>query len=444
MNRRTSLAWLLGALALACSSDSKKTVTAPDGGNEGGSPHGEGGACTTTLSPGSDGSKTIQDAFNNAKSGDTICLSPGTYTMNRIVTLEQPQNVTVRGTGAAATDVVLDFTNQIEGQEGVLVSTDGFTIENLWIKNTVGHGIKVQADNSTFRGIKVSWETASTSNGGYAIYPTGCNHTLLEDNEVTGASDAGIYAGQCQNVIARRNKSHGNVLGIEVENTTNAEVYGNEVYDNTTGFLLDLLPNLQKKDAKNYLVHDNNVHDNNRKNFAVANSLAAVAPEGTGILVLASTDVEIKNNQIANHTGVPVLIVSYDIIDIIQNNVCPIGDAGVPDSGACRGYDVNTNRWPERVFVHDNTYTNNGYDPQGVYSVFVPASDGGKKSIPYDVLWDGILKKGTPDIAAAQICLGATEAASFVDFNPLSDPTKWSTDPAPHQCTLPGIPPLSP
>lgn len=423
----------------------------PDGGGSGGSSTGADAAgCSVVLSTSADDQKTVQAALIEAKSGDTICLSPGTYHFTDNLSLQDHQDITFRGTGSSREDVLLDFTDQTAGSEGVLVTANGFTIENLWIKNTSGNGIKVQADDSVFRNIKVSWDTeGDSSNGAYAIYPTGCNHTLMEDNEVTGAEDAGIYAGQCRNVIARRNEAHGNVLGIEIENTTNAEVYDNDVYDNTTGFLLDLLPNLQKKDAHNYLVHDNHVHDNNRPNFAQMNTLAATAPQGTGFLVLAAADVEITGNTIENNGGAGVLIVSYDIIDLLSSM------PAAPDP--------DTPRYPTRIYVHDNTFMNNGMDPQGTYALFA-VGDGGNKAIPYNVLWDGILEGGAADggapdggaadggaldggydAASAQICLGTTEATSFVNFHAdtsLTDPTGWTTDTTDHECTLPAIPPV--
>jgi parallel beta-helix repeat protein len=250
-------------------------------------------------------------------------------------------------------------------------------------------------------------------------------------------------------VIARNNDSHDNVLGIEIENTLDAEVYMNEVHGNTTGFLLDLLPDLQQKTTSNYYVHDNHVYDNNHPNFAQKNTLAATAPQGTGILVLASRDVEVAKNDIEGNGGVGIIIVSYDIIDILS--VLNGGTASTPDP--------TTSRWPRRVYVHDNTFANNGNDPQGSYAVFAVASDAGK-TVPYDVLWDGILDphgyaagdagagdSGAATAADAEICLGKTEQKSFVDFHgdtSLTDPTGWTTDTTPHQCTLPALPSLTP
>jgi parallel beta-helix repeat protein len=466
------------ALVFSCSSDSPTKgepeggTSTPEGGTggsggggSGGSPSSEagtgtdGGACDVTVKPSADDRATIQGALDKVKTGNTLCFSPGTYKLQDHVALSKAAKITIRGTGAKRDDVLLDFTGQTSGDEGVLVNTEGFTIENLSIKNTQGNGIKVQADNSVFRNIKVGWDSSATVDGGptsgaYAIYPTGCDHTLMENNEAYGAADAGIYTGQCKHVIVRNNDSHDNVLGIEIENTLDAEVYGNEVHGNTTGFLLDLLPDLQQKTTHNYLVHDNHVYGNNLPNFAQKNTLAASAPQGTGVLVLASRTVEVKNNKIEDNGGVAVIILSYDIIDTIA----------LLNGGMVSTPDPTTSRWPQQVYVHDNTFTGNGTDPQGTYAIFAVDSDAGKKFIPYTVLWDGILNPngygdggvgtgtadgGTAADATAQICLGETEQKGFVNFKgksiaTLTDPTKWSTDTKPHQCTLPAVPSLTP
>jgi parallel beta-helix repeat protein len=461
-----------GALALACSSDPKNPGgqdgggdSAPQGsGGKSGDDGGAGGAaadaagCSITLAPGADDLDTIQSALDTkVKSGDVVCFSPGTYkiTKNHLA-LSGAANVTFRGVGRTRDEVLFDFTGQSAGNEGVLVTTPHFTIENLSIKNTAGNGIKVQGDYSVFRNIKVSWDKPGNivdggpSNGAYAIYPVESNHVLMEDNEVFGAADAGIYAGQCSNVIARRNDAHHNVLGIEIENTLGAEVYENDVHDNTTGFLLDLLPDLQQKDAHSYYVHDNKIHDNNLANFAEKNTLAGTSPQGTGILVLALHDVDISKNKIENNDGVGIMVVSYDIIDLIA--MVNGGKASTPDP--------KTSRWPSRIFVHDNSFKTNGTKPIGPLALIAPMVDGEKK-IPYDVLWDGILNPsgygagggdagadgGGANDAQARICLGTPENTSFANFHAdtsLLDPTGWTTASTAQKCTLPAVPSLTP
>jgi len=132
------------------------------------------------------------------------------------------------------------------------------------------------------------------------------------------------------------------------------------------------------------------------------------------------------------------------------------------EGGTPAAADPGTNRWPERIYIHGNTYTNNGTNPVGAYELIADAGEGGL-SLPYHVVWDGQhapsgLGDGgagdggagdggaAPDDADVQICLGTTEQAAFMNFK-LSDvlnPAARSRDATPHQCTLPAIPELTP
>jgi parallel beta-helix repeat protein len=237
-----------------------------DDGEEGGTCGGaDTTGCTTVLAPTGDDATALQSALIEAHSGDTLCLCPGSFGVTKELSLSVP-NVTLKGVGQNITDSVLDFAGQTEGDDGVSVTSDGFTIENLAIKNSPGNGIVVTgAENVMFRKLHVSWDAGSVvTNGAYAVYPVKSTRVTIEDSEVIGAADAGIYVGQCNQAIVRRNKVHGNVAGIEIENTTDAEVYANEAFDNTAGILIFTLPNLEKKDGANASIHDNLVHDNNR------------------------------------------------------------------------------------------------------------------------------------------------------------------------------------
>src|SRR3546814_1386139 len=78
----------------------------------------------------------------------------------------------------------------------------------------------------------------STDNGAYGLYPVQVDNVLIEDSVVKGASDAGIYVGQSTNIIVRNNRAEGNVAGIEIENSTGADVYGNTTTGKTGGILV--------------------------------------------------------------------------------------------------------------------------------------------------------------------------------------------------------------
>ena len=211
--------------------------------------------CDTVLSPSDDDTETLQTALIEAESNDVICLSEGTYRPTVELSLASHMGITLKGLGDSREDVVLDFADQETGDDGIFVTADGFTIEHMWVKNTLGNGIVVSADDSVFRDLKVTWDAgAITANGAYAVYPTNCNRTIVENVDVSGASDAGIYVGQCVQAIVRGNTVKQNVIGIEIENTNDADVYDNDIEDNAVRILAVIMPNLVKKDGGGVLI----------------------------------------------------------------------------------------------------------------------------------------------------------------------------------------------
>jgi parallel beta-helix repeat protein len=277
----------------------------------------------------------------------------------------------------------------------------------------------VNADLSTFRDLYVTWDAGSvTTNGAYAIYPNNCARTLVEDCEVIGASDAGLYVGQCEGAIVRRNVVHGNVAGIEVENTRNADVYENEAYDNTAGILVLQEPHLAIPESRYVLVRDNHVHDNNRANFATPGTTVSVVPPGVGSLILAGKDTEIRNNIYADNHSTAFLVVSHGVLAIL--------------SGEEEDPDPSTDPWVERLYIHDNELTNNGTMPLGTANII------GQSALE-NVLWDGLLREVDHD---PQICLGDPVQTSFrmiaaEDGFIVDDQSTDTTDRA---CTLTALP----
>ena len=423
--RGSRLAIALGSILLAGCGSETQTPT-PDG------PCGAGvtvdsTGCTTVVATSSDDTTKLQTALIDVKSGSTVCLCPGTFKLDKQLSLTVP-SITLRGAGKSVEDSILDFAGDTKGgNDTMLVTADNFTIENLWVKNTPGNGVVVrQADKPTFRNLKVSWDAGSLpSNGAYSIYPAECTNVLVEDCEVSGAADAAIYVGQSTGAVIRRNKAHGSVLGIELENVTNGEAYDNEIYDNTGGLAVFLLANLDKKDAMKNLLHDNNVHDNNRKNFGDTSTFVSSVPQGSGILIVGADDTEIRNNTIKNNQSAGVLVVSYTLMSQLVPGAKP---------------DPLMDPDPDRTFIHDNTYENNGTDPQSPFDLI------GAKPLE-NVAWDGIGKKDDPSMNDAKLCLGTK--APYPSFRMfagahLTDPDMGkpfqSTDTKPYQCDLPLLP----
>jgi cytochrome c peroxidase len=298
--------------------------------------------------------ESVQTAVDRARPGDTIEVPYGVYHERVVIDIN---DITLRGIPNEAGEWPI-FDGEGVLTEGVIASGNNFTVGNLHVRNYTDNGVLVEGVTG------VHFHDIFAENvGTYGVYPVRSTNVLIERVEVTGVDDAGVYAGQCENVIVRDSVVYGNVLGIELENTIGGEIYNNHTYDNTVGIFVVLLPQLTSKISANTLVYENIVEDNNHENFAPPGAIAGIAPSGVGILLLATDNAEVYHNEIRNNktTGVAVFsLTSTGAFDINEIDIGPL---------------------PEGNWVHSNTYENNGYDADPfVRDLGIPTAD---------ILWDG-------------------------------------------------------
>ncbi len=282
--------------------------------------------------------KELQTKFVMAEAGEVIDIPAGQFNLTKSLWLDGVENVTIRGAGMDQT--VLSFAGQTEGAEGIKVTGgQGIVIEGLTVQDAKGDAIKTQNVNGiTFRSVKTEWlGKPKSTNGAYGLYPVLCQNVLIDSCQSIGASDAGIYVGQSKNIIVRHCTAHHNVTGIEIENSQMADVYDNLTHHNTGGILVFDLPNLVQKKGGHVRVFDNEVRENNLSNFAPKGNIVAGVTPGTGIIILATSDVEVFGNRIINNRTAGTSIISYYMTEQ------PITD---------QEYDP----YPKRIFVHDNYY----------------------------------------------------------------------------------------
>lgn len=295
--------------------------------------------------------ETIQSVVDRARPGDTIMIPYGVYHERVVVDLN---DITLLGIPNALGELpVLDGRGLLS--EAVISSGNNFEIGYLHVREYTDNGVIVEGVTGVYMHHMVAENT-----GTYGLYPVQSTNVLIEFCVVSGADDAGIYAGQSMNVVVRDNEVFENVLGIELENVVNGEVYRNHAHDNTNGILIILLPQLTSKVSKNTLVYDNLVENNNHENFAKPNTAASKMPPGSGIALIAADEVEVYNNNIrGNKTaglGIFNLLIAFDA------NEVDIGPT------------------PENIHVHNNTFENNGYDADEFLSAIgIPGAD---------ILWD--------------------------------------------------------
>lgn len=373
---------------------------------------------TYSIPPSANVQFELQARLIEAIPGDTIQLDAGRYELHRQLDVAA-DNVTIRGRGANQT--VLTFKGLATSGQGLEVTGNNFTLENLAVEDTPGNAVKVVGSrNVTFRGVRVEWTGEPTAaNGAYGLYPVQCENVLLENCTAIGASDAGVYVGQCRNVIVRSCRAERNVAGIEIENTIGADVYENVATNNAGGLLVFDMAGLPQKAGKDVRVYRNEVIGNNHPNFADPGAVVAAVPSGSGIMVMASDSVEIFDNQIDQNQTASVLVVSYTVIEekVSDPTFDPI---------------------PEQISIHDNHISNGGTKPTGrIAELLIPVLG---PRFP-DILWDGMTKPGAEQ---ASLNIANNGDATFANFNlPLLTPENLvagkyavATDVAVHDAVL--------
>jgi parallel beta-helix repeat protein len=363
--------------------------------------------------------ETLMTQLLDAKPGDVIVIPEGKFTFDRSLSLTV-DGVTIRGAGMDKS--ILSFKDQIAGAEGLLVTASDFIIEDLAIEDTIGDALKItEGENIIIRRVRTEWTGGpKTKNGAYGIYPVQTKNVLMEENVAIAASDAGLYIGQSQNVIVRNNRAEYNVAGIEIENTFDADVYGNVATNNTGGILVFNMPNLKQPGARTR-IYNNDVFENNTKNFGHKGTPVASIPAGAGIVVNSNDDVEIFDNNIRDNKTANVVITS-------------LFSVGYTPSSTQDDFDP----YPERIFVYDNNFEGGGNNPDGLELQALKIAVAGPLGSLPDILWDGYINPDRTDDTPV-LCVQNGDAKIVNLDGPNGNKNPHIAD-GEHDCTLAKLP----
>ena len=358
--------------------------------------------------------ESLQQQLIQAQPGDVIEIPAGTHELTRGLSLTV-DGVTIRGQGIDSS--VLSFKNQAQGAEGLLVNADNFAIEDLAIEDTVGDAIKInESENVIIRNVRTEWTGGPlTTNGAYGIYPVQSRNILIEGAVAIGASDAGIYVGQSTQIIVRNSRAEYNVAGIEIENSTFADVYDNVATNNTGGILVFDLPNLPVQGGRNTRVFNNQIINNNVANFAPEGNIVGEVPTGSGLMVLANDSIEVFGNEFTDNDSANIMIISYFTTER------PFEDS-------------NYDPFPETIYIHDNVFSGGGSQPDSEPLQALQTATG--QDLP-DIVWDGITLPGKS--AEDILCFTDNGDISFVNLDAANGFAAPSFDASAHDCSLPSL-----
>ena len=364
------------------------------------------------VGPGGNAQEKLQTALIEAQPGDTVHIAAGRYALADGLSLDV-DGVTVKGDGPDKT--ILDFTAQKVAGEGLLITSDNVVVRDLGIENAAGNGVKSKgSDGIALVNLRVEWTGGPKStNGAYGLYPVSSKNVLIDRSVVKGASDAGIYVGQSQNIIVRGSRAEMNVAGIEIENSYDADVVGNTATNNAGGILVFDLPDLPQQGGRNVKLTNNQVIANNHVNFAAPGNIVAGVPSGTGIMVMANANVMVEINHVMSNNGSAVMVVAYT------------------QAFTDQAY----NPLPRDVSVAGNHFMDNGKAPAFKGGKEIAAAVGG--TLP-PVLWDGITRYAVPGGGGEKMAEGGINSdAPGISLNlGLQGTPATQAKPAPMQANL--------
>ena len=354
---------------------------------------------TITIYPSDDPYTEIQEALILANPGDIVHISEGFYKLEDSLSIDI-DNLTLQGDGINKT--ILSFKDQMSGAQGLSVTSDGVTLQDFAVEDAKGDAIKVKGVHGiSFIRVRTEWTNGPDElNGAYGLYPVESKNVLIDSCVAIGASDAGIYVGQSENIIVKNSRAEFNVAGIEIENSYYADVFDNHAENNTGGILVFDLPDIPQQGGHHVRVFRNKSINNNTDNFAPEGNIVGEVPRGTGIIIQANSHVEIFENDIGGNDTVNIAIVTY-------------------------GYETEDENYyphPRSIQIHNNRFTKSGNNPDletgELAKILYELSD---KNMP-DIFWDGILPMkqiifGQPD--NEKLILGDNGSATFLTINPI-------------------------
>ena len=354
---------------------------------------------TIIITPSEDPYTEIQEALILASPGDIIRISEGLYQLEDSLSIDI-DGLILEGEGMNKT--ILSFKNQLSGAQGLSVTSNGVTLRDFAVEDARGDAIKVKgADNINFIRIRIEWTNGPDElNGAYGLYPVESKNVLIDSCVAIGASDAGIYVGQSENIIVKNSRAEFNVAGIEIENSYYADVYNNHAENNTGGILVFDLPDIPQQGGHHVRVFRNKSINNNTDNFAPEGNIVGEVPRGTGIIIQANSHVEIFDNDIGGNDTINIAVVTY-------------------------GYDTDDKNYyphPRNIQIHNNRFTKSGLNPDletGELAKILYELSGG--NMP-DIFWDGIVPVkqiifGQPD--KEKMVLSQNGDATFLTINPI-------------------------
>ena len=302
--------------------------------------------------------ESIQAAVDKASPGDTVFVSPGTYTEQSQPCPSEPSsscavvvtkdNVSIVGkagsfgrshghhkTGNHAKRVIL----KADGGQDVGIDigrTDDpacLTDPSLRLNGSQLRGLTVKgfADDGVLLFCASRWrvtQVAAQDDAEYGIFPSHSFNGRVDHSSASGAHDTGLYIGQSFNSRMDHNVATANVSGYEIENSIGVLADHNLAYGNAGGMLSFTLPFLDAKVNSNNTIVHNIVRNNNGPNDCTGGQVCEV-PSGTGILLVAADHNLVAHNRVTGNNSFGIGVANICVAQGLSASECAAVSADI-------------------------------------------------------------------------------------------------------------------
>jgi hypothetical protein len=265
--------------------------------------------------------QSIQAAVDAAQPGDVIKLAPGTYQASVLI---QTNDITIEGSGSGPTGTVIEppaqfpdnacgTTNAAFCWRGTVVGSDGptsfptsFVDGGRLTGLRIAEGFSIDVTLAATNGAQVDHiVTLGDDSGGftYDIVDVVSEHSVIEGNSLANAGHAAIYVGN-YNVPNSETLVEGNVVtngfyGIAEYDSQGVDITGNNVSDSCSG-VMAYNDSLRVPGGDDINITGNSLTDNNA--FCAAEGSFPV-DQGSGVIVVGSSDTTVSRNLVAGNVG---------------------------------------------------------------------------------------------------------------------------------------------
>jgi hypothetical protein len=329
--------------------------------------------------------RTIQAAVNKAKAGDKVKVKPGTYREAVKVTGARKAYLRIVGNPKNPRKVVLD--GHGKGLNGIFVNgADEVMVDGVMARNYTSNGFFF----TNVVGYTMNHLVAERT-GTYGLYAFNSKGGTIENSEAYYVNDGAFYIGQTPpqdkpiRSLVRNVDGWGSPLGFSGTNMRYVTITKSRFYNNATGIVPSSEDSEKFPPAEDNVIADNDIFWNNFNFWAGApfkikpDGTAALAPVGTGIVVVGGHRNRVENNRIYGN-----YLAGIGMLEGILNVKYPQAKALVGNQITGNAFGLNGTDTNGRDIAYDGNGTGNCIAGNTGVQVTLPADGSTFATCPFD------------------------------------------------------------